>query len=625
MGAVPPAVAIAPLPIVIVGHVDHGKSTLVGRLLHDTNSLPDGKVEELKRVSDKRGATFEWSFVMDALQIERDQGITVDTTRIWFRTARRPYVIIDAPGHKEFLRNMVTGAASADAAILVIDVAQGVSEQTRRHAYLLGLLGIRQVLVAVNKMDLVGYDRVRFDTVSTEIKAYLARLGIVPQAIIPIAARHGTMVAERGIGLEWWAGDTLIGALDSFKPHEQPVAQPLRMPVQDLYRDGDRRIIVGRIESGRLKVGDPVRFAPGGRVARVASIETWNAAASISAAAGQSVAFAADEEVFVERGHLVTSPDAPPQEAHAVRARLFWLDRAALRIGDKLTMKLATASYPVTVEAIDRVIDVQDFQSGDAVAVESNGIAEVVFRSPAKIVFDRFVDNPETGRAVLVREYRVVGGCLIDGIPAEAATNLTAVNDSVSAAERASANGHRGGVLWLTGLSGAGKSTLAMALQRRLFERGYQVFVLDGDNVRLGLNRDLGFSDADRSENIRRTAEVARLLAEAGQIVIASFISPRAEHRTAARSIIGPSFQEVYVKASVETCAARDPKGLYAKARAGELPGFTGIDSAYEIPVSPDLLVDTEEMGVDTCLVTLLQHVGRQYGLRASQARASGQ
>lgn len=625
MGAVPPAVAIAPLPIVIVGHVDHGKSTLVGRLLHDTNSLPDGKVEELKRVSDKRGATFEWSFVMDALQIERDQGITVDTTRIWFRTARRPYVIIDAPGHKEFLRNMVTGAASADAAILVIDVAQGVSEQTRRHAYLLGLLGIRQVLVAVNKMDLVGYDRVRFDTVSTEIKAYLARLGIVPQAIIPIAARHGTMVAERGIGLEWWAGDTLIGALDSFKPHEQPVAQPLRMPVQDLYRDGDRRIIVGRIESGRLKVGDPVRFAPGGRVARVASIETWNAAASISAAAGQSVAFAADEEVFVERGHLVTSPDAPPQEAHAVRARLFWLDRAALRIGDKLTMKLATASYPVTVEAIDRVIDVQDFQSGDAVAVESNGIAEVVFRSPAKIVFDRFVDNPETGRAVLVREYRVVGGCLIDGIPAEAATNLTAVNDSVSADERASANGHRGGVLWLTGLSGAGKSTLAMALQRRLFERGYQVFVLDGDNVRLGLNRDLGFSDADRSENIRRTAEVARLLAEAGQIVIASFISPRAEHRTAARSIIGPSFQEVYVKASVETCAARDPKGLYAKARAGELPGFTGIDSAYEIPVSPDLLVDTEEMGVDTCLVTLLQHVGRQYGLRASQARASGQ
>lgn len=588
-------------PIVIVGHVDHGKSTLVGRLLHDTDSLPNGKLEQLKAVSEKRGLEFEWSFLLDALQVERDQGITVDTTQIWFATAQRRYVIIDAPGHKEFLKNMVTGAAQAEAAILVVDAAQGLAEQTKRHAYLLHLLGVRKVAVAVNKIDLIGNDQAKFDAVADAVRRYLLELDIEAAAIVPVSARLGDNIATRSAQTAWYQGPTLIGALDAFAPRAQPVEQPLRLPVQDLYRFGDRRIVVGRIESGSLKVGDRVRFAPLGREATVATLESWNGTAGVhslhtEALAGESVAFTLDEDAFVERGVIATSPDHRPVETNRITVRLFWLDKLPLRKGDRLTLKVGTAEREEDVESVLDVLDVETLATADTSLIDRNAVARVVLRWRRPLALDLYTTHARTGRGVLIRGPQIAGGVVIESAtPLSVATNIVAVDSSVSVQERIDMNGHRGGVLWMTGLSGAGKSTVAMATQRILFSRGRHVAVLDGDNLRHGLNRDLGFTDADRTENLRRMAEVARLMAENGSIVLVSAISPLQEQRDVARSIIGDDFREIYVSADLATCEARDPKGLYKRARKGEIANFTGISAPYEVPMKADLTIDTRQ------------------------------
>jgi bifunctional enzyme CysN/CysC len=609
------------LPIVVLGHVDHGKSTLIGRLLHDTGSLPDGKVEQLRAVSEKRGLAFEWSFLLDALQIERDQGITVDITQTWFRTAQRRYVVIDAPGHTEFLKNMVTGAAKADAALLVVDAAQGVSEQTRRHAYLMHLLGIRQVAVLLNKMDMVDHSRARFEEVSAEIAAYLGGLGIVAQQIVPISARNGDNVSDRSTRMDWYRGLTVLEALDRFVPKPQPVDQPLRLPVQDMYRTGDRRIVVGRIESGRLRVGDQVRLLPGGRAVRVAAIEGWNRdTPQVTAAAGESVALRFDDEVFVERGFFITGTDAPMAEGHRLRARVFWLGREPLTVGQRLKLRLATAEHDVLVDAVERVIDVADFGHATGEAVERNGVAEVIFRSRSTLVADAFGDVPVTGRGVLAAGGRVSGGFIVESVEAAVVrnTNLVKVAGSVSADERARVNGHAGAVVWLTGLSGAGKSTIAMAAQRRLFDSGRQVTVLDGDNLRHGLNSDLGFTAEDRKENVRRAAEVARLFADNGGIVLVSLISPYSADRERARQIVGDRFAEVFVRADLDTCLSRDPKGLYAKARAGAIANFTGVSAEYQAPATSDLVLDTGALSVEQAVERLLLLIEQQVLVRAA-------
>ena len=608
----PSTVNLTPMPIVIVGHVDHGKSTLVGRLLHDTNSLPDGKVAELKAQADRRGADFEWSFVMDALQVERDQGITVDTTRIWFKTPARRYVIIDAPGHKAFLKNMVTGAAAADAALLVIDAEQGVSEQTRRHAYLLHLLGVPQVAVVVNKMDLVDYSQDRFNLVDTEIRKYLEELGIKAKAVVPVSAREGSNIASKhSPHLDWWQGDSVVSALDSFAEQDAPSDQALRFPVQDVYRQDDKRYLVGRITSGLVRVGDQLHFSPGGQTARVQSIIDPGQPTSLSAGAGQSIALTLDEEIFVERGHIASHIEAAPVETNLLDVRLFWLDKEALKTGDRLKLKLGTSEHTVTVADIKRVINVETLQSNaDSSEIAHNAVADVTLRSRSRMALDAFIDHRATGRGVLVRDYRVVGGCIIEGASdLAAARNLVSVDQTVTEDERLQANGHGGGVLWLTGLSGSGKSTLAMALQRKLFERGDQVYVLDGDNVRQGLNNDLGFGPDDRTENIRRIAEVANLFADAGFIVVTAFISPYREDRENARAIVGDKFREVFVKASLAACESRDPKGLYVKARAGEIPEFTGISAPYEEPASPELVVDTESQSLEAAVAEVLADI----------------
>ena len=607
-----PLVRERAFPIVIVGHNDHGKSTLIGRMLHDTNSLPTGKVEELQASSDRRGVPFEWSFVLDALQLERDQAITVDSTQIWFHTETRRYVIIDAPGHREFLRNMVTGAASANAGVIVIDAKQGVSEQTRRHAYLLHLIGIPQVLVAVNKMDLVNHSEERFKVVEAEMRAYLKDIGLSAQAVIPVAAMHGDNLARRSGSISWYHGPTLTDALDAFPRVSAATERPFRMPVQDVYRQDGKRFIVGRVESGTLNQGDAISVWPSGRSAKVLSFGSWKAAAPIqSVQAGQSVALNLDDELFIERGHVLTLPTAGPKLSNALSVRLFWLSKDPLRQGESLTLKLATASYDVTVDSVDTVIDVEDLSRHRGTEVTQNGVAEVTLRSRSDITYDLFHDLPAMGRGVLLDGYDVVGGCIIEGGSdiEVASRNLTAVPQSVTAEERAKANGYPGAVLWMSGLSGAGKSTLAMALQRELFSRKIQVYTLDGDNVRNGLNRDLGFSEEERIENIRRVAEVAKLFADAGTIVISAFIAPTKATRAAAREIIGAEFHEVHVSANMDVCESRDVKGLYAKARRGEIDDFTGVSSPWEPPESPDLDVNTGELSLDESLAKMLDYL----------------
>ena len=610
------------LKIVIVGHVDHGKSTLVGRLLHDTGSLPEGKVEAIRAMSERRGMPFEWAFLMDAIQAERDQGITIDTTQIRFRTAKRPYVIIDAPGHKEFLKNMVTGAASSEAALLLIDAHEGVQEQSRRHGYLLHLLGVDQVAVLVNKMDLVGYSADRFGEVAEEYRAYLADLGVRPSSIIPISAREGDNMVEHSRRMPWYQGPTVLQALDAFEHQGQPVDRPLRMPVQDVYKFDRRRIIAGRIESGRLRVGDEVVFSPSNKTARIKTVEAWHVPeAPEGAEAGQSVGVTLTEQIFVERGEVMSHLDHAPLETNVFKARLFWLGRQPLAAGNGYTLKLGTLEAPVTVEAIERVIDTSDLSAKPAERIERNGAGEVVLRTKRLLALDEHRQSPTTGRFVLVEDYLPVGGGIVsmEGYPDQRnlvtvrSTNITAVGHAVTREARAARNGHKGGVLWFTGLSGAGKSTLALALERELFAKGYNVYVLDGDNIRTGLNANLGFSPDDRAENIRRVGEVAALFADAGMLVISSFISPYRSDRERAKAAARDSFHEIYVKASLAACESRDPKGLYRRARAGEIPEFTGISSPYEAPEFPELTVPTDELPLEDCLALLIRYVDQRF------------
>jgi bifunctional enzyme CysN/CysC len=618
-GRAVPAAARDLLRIVIVGHVDHGKSTLVGRIFHDTGSLPEGKLETIKAVCERRGMPFEWAFLMDALQAERDQGITIDTSQIWFKSAKRDYVIIDAPGHKEFLKNMITGAAASDAAVLVIDVHEGVKEQSRRHGYLLHLLGVRQVAVVCNKMDLVGFDEARFRAVEREYAQYLASIGVTPTYIIPASARDGDSIASRSAAMPWYQGPTVIEALDRFQPTSAPTEQALRFPIQDVYKFDDRRILAGRIESGVLRVGDRLLFSPSNQTARVASIEAWNAAVPMEAKAGQSVGVTLDDQLFVERGEMASHEDDAPIETDVFRAQLFWLGRDPLKVGARYKCKLATAEFPVTVQSIERVINTTDLSRRDAVEVERNEVAEVVLRARKLVALDEFRSHTRTGRFVLIDKYDAAGGGIISiggyadqrELVTVRSTNIVKVAHGITGEARARRNGHKGGVLWFTGLSGAGKSTLAVELERRLFAKGYHVYVLDGDNVRSGLNANLGFSPEDRAENIRRVGEVAALFADAGMIVISSFISPYRSDRDRARRAAKDSFHEIYVKADLATCERRDPKGLYRRARAGEISEFTGISSPYEAPDTPELEVDTAAADVEGCIERLMEYVCR--------------
>ena len=607
------------LRVVFVGHVDHGKSTLIGRILYDTGSLPEGKIEQIKKACAAEGMEFEFAFLLDALLEEQKQNVTIDTTEIPFRTARRRYAIIDAPGHKEFLKNMITGASRADAAILVIGADEGVREQSRRHAYLLGMLGIRQVIVVVNKMDLINYSEKRFREIEQEYRKFLQELGLDARTFIPASAKEGENVARASMKMKWYCAAGVLEALDLLEPHKPDVDLPLRFCVQDVYRFDGRRIIAGRIETGTLRVGDQLVFSPANKSSVVAAIERWNAPANGPAVAEDSIGITLTEQIFVERGYVASHQNETPIETNRFHADLFWIVREPLRSGHFYDLRLATQQVKCQIVSIEQVMDSSTLESKSdrREQLDRNDVGRVTIQTRAALVIDNHDRIPNLGRFVIIDDGQICGGGTIFGgvytdRTVAKSKNIFWTEEKITARERAVRTGHRGAVVWLTGLSGAGKSTIAQSIERDLFHHGMNTYVLDGDNIRHGLNSNLGFSPDDRVENIRRVSEVAKLMADAGTVVITAFISPYRMDRSRAREIAlegNAEFIEVFVDAPLEVCEARDPKNLYKKARAGQIREFTGIDAPYEAPEDPEIVVHTDQQSVDESVATILEQL----------------
>jgi len=565
---------------------------------------------------------FEWANLMDALQSERDQNITIDTAQIWFRTKKRQYVIIDAPGHKEFLKNMVTGAAHAEAALLLIDAREGVQENSRRHGYLLNLLGIRQIAVLVNKMDLENYSEARFKQIESEYRAWLGSIDVESKIFIPIAAKHGDNIARRSPNMPWWQGPTVLETLDEFRVTEPPKNQPLRFPIQDVYRFDERRILAGRVEAGSIKIGDRLVFSPTNKTSTVKSIERWNAPRTDVAYAGESIGITLSEQIFVARGAVAALESNPPFELSSFKARVFWLGKQPFTKGKTYKLKLATQEADCQIESITKVIDASTLETvsrkQNELFVGRHEVAELTLHTRKPIAFDVHSDIVPTGRFVIVDGFDLCGGGIIalDNYPRRThdtgtkSDNIYWSRGRVTAAQRELRNGHVGCVIWLTGLPSAGKTTIATEVERELFNLGRHAYVLDGDNIRHGLGADLGFSPKDRAENIRRVGEVAKLFADAGFVCITAFISPYRHERELARKLLEPGrFIEVFINAPLEVCEQRDPKGLYAKARAKEIKDFTGISAPYEPPLKPEIELRTDQLSVTECVTRILEYL----------------
>lgn len=609
------------LNIVTVGHVDHGKSTVIGRLLADAGALPQGKLEAIRDNCRRNSKPFEYAFLLDALHNEQDQGITIDTARCFFKSDKRRYIIIDAPGHIEFLKNMVTGASRAEAALMVIDASRGVEENTRRHGYFLSMLGIRQVAVLINKMDLADYREERYRAIVTEFSAFLEKIDIRPAAFIPVSGMEGDNIALPSARMPWYKGCTVLEQMDAFAPTPTAEESPLRLPVQGVYKftgQGDtRRIVAGTVEAGRLRAGDEVIFYPSGKRTRARTLEVFSAPTPRQFAAGEAAGFTMSEEIFARRGELCCRSDEPaPQVGMRLRANLFWLGKTPFSPARRYFLKCGTARVEMRLEEIRRVVNASSLDCAERAEVEKNEVAECILRLERPMAFDLAGGCSATSRFVVVDDYEIAGGGIITEAlsdPDYDGRNIRPSAGALSGEERAQLTGRRGLVVWLTGLSGSGKSTIANEAERRLLGEGLSVYQLDGDKLRRGLCRDLGFSDADRAENIRRVAETANLFRDAGMVVLTTLISPFAAARAEARELCG-DFMEVYVRADAAECIKRDPKGLYKKALAGEIPHFTGISSPYEPPEAPELILDTQTRSEEECVTALCEAVLERLG-----------
>jgi bifunctional enzyme CysN/CysC len=598
-------------PVVFTGHVDHGKSTLVARLLLDTGSFPDGKLAELEGAARRRGVALEISFLLDSFQVERDQAITIDATRIWFSSATRRYAVIDAPGHREFVRHMVSGAADALAAVVVVDAVEGIGEQTRRHALLLPLVGVTRAVVAINKMDAVDFGAARYAQIVADLRAVFGQTGLELVAAVPTVARDGDNVVRRSTNMPWYEGPTLLAALDALDDHEA-LAGPVRFPVQDVYRRDEERILVGTPSGGRLAAGMTLAFAPTRDTARVTRIVRFPAD-DAPAVAGEAVGITLDQPIFVGPGDVASSVDDAPHTVQTVNATIFWLDRAVVTVGEHLRMRCGTRDASVVLDAVSGTIDIETFAQAATRTLGRNDIAHVTLRGLQPLIVDT---HPAVlARFALYRGDVIAGGGIVTGVAFErnagrrSSRDVTSSAPGVSRTERNRHAGHRGLVVWLTGLPSSGKSTLAARVEAALFADGWFSYVLDGDNLRTGLNGDLGFAPADRAENVRRTGEVAALFADAGAIAIVAQVSPLRADRPRARAAAPDAFLEVYVRATLDVCESRDVKGLYRRARDGDISDFTGVSAPYEEPLTAELIVDTAQTDTGECVRHILELV----------------
>lgn len=587
------------LRFITCGSVDDGKSTLIGRLLYDAQLVHDDHLDALANESRNRPVTedgLDFSLLVDGLQAEREQGITIDVAYRFFATDKRKFIVADTPGHEQYTRNMATGASTADLAVVLIDARKGVLTQTRRHAYIATLLGIRHVAVVINKMDLIDCDHARFEEIADDFRAFAAEIDLPEATIIPISALKGDNVTSRSAEMGWYAGATLLEHLETVEVEKGRAATgAFRMPVQWVNRpDLDFRGFSGTLCGGRITPGDQIMVARSEQTSRVREVFTFDGPRPV-AEAGDAVTIVLKDEIDVSRGDMLCDPSRPPTVTDQFQAHLLWMSAQQLLPGRTYLLVTGTDTVPASVTDLRYRIDVNTLEHLAARDLGLNELAVVNIATDRAVAVDPYRDNRGTGSFILIDRMTnatVGAGMVLYGL--RRAQNIAWQAFDVDRPARALQKSQKPAIAWFTGLSGAGKSTIANLVEKKLFASGRHVYLLDGDNVRHGLNRDLGFTDADRVENIRRVAEVARLMADAGLIVLVSFISPFRQERRMAREIAGDiAFFECFVDAPLAVAEERDVKGLYAKARAGQIKNFTGIDSAYEVPTSPDLRLDT--------------------------------
>ncbi|HKD47364.1 MAG TPA: sulfate adenylyltransferase subunit CysN [Rhizomicrobium sp.] len=596
------------------GSVDDGKSTLIGRLLYDTKLLFDDTLKALESDSRKFGTTgddIDFALLVDGLEAEREQGITIDVAYRFFATDKRKFIVADTPGHEQYTRNMATGASNSDLAVILIDARKGVLTQTRRHAYIASLLGIRHIALAVNKIDLVDYSQNVFDRIVADFTSFAERLGFASQVAIPLSARYGDNVIAISGRMPWYAGQSLLSHLESVDIDSALAGNPLRLPVQWVNRpDQDFRGFAGTLTAGRVRPGDAVAVAKSGRLSKVARIVTMDGDRE-EAVAGDAVTLTLSDEVDISRGDILCDPHARPEVSDQFAAHLLWMGEEELLPGRQYLLKLATSTVPATVSSLKHKVDVNTLEHLASKTLALNEVGYCNFSLSQPLAFDGYRDNRDMGGFILIDRFTnaTVGAGMID-FGLRRATNVHWQALDVNREARAGMKGQKPAILWFTGLSGSGKSTIANMVEKALTADGRHTYLLDGDNIRHGLNRDLGFTDVDRVENIRRVAETAKLFLDAGLIVLVSFISPFRSERRMARELVGAGeFIEVFVDTPLEVCMTRDPKGLYQKARTGAIKNFTGIDSPYEEPEQAEITLRTVEASAEAEAERILRYL----------------
>ena len=631
------------LRLLTCGSVDDGKSTLIGRLLHDSHHLYDDRIAAVYKesaASGHAGGHLDLALLADGLKAEREQGITIDVAYLYFSTSKRSFIIADAPGHEQYTRNMVTGASNADLAVILVDAASGVTTQTRRHTSIAGLLGISAAVVAVNKMDLVGYDEARFRSITAEVSAMAEAVGLAAPVCIPVSALHGDGVVERGRNLSWYAGPCLMDHLEqvdaaahaSARQASGLVGGRLRLPVQLVIRPDHRfRGFAGTVCEGTLRAGDRVQVEPSGRTTTIERIVTFDGDLH-EAETGRSVVVTTADEIDIGRGDVIVDLAQVPQRGRQLTATMVWMSQADLVVGMEYLLQQGGQTMSCRVSEVMGRLDVDTLESVPAAAVRLNDIARATVRTDTELIFDPYAQNRTTGSFILIDRAdnaTVAAGMIAAAAPgtaweAEPGPTLERQRSSVSSSERTERLGQRPVTVLLTGLTGAGKSTIASALERELFDRDRTTVRLDGENMRLGVSKDLGFSNRDRSENVRRTAELARLVNDQGLIAIAAMVAPSAPVRERARELIGAErFVEVFLDPPLEVCRSRDSAGLYRAADRGEIRQFPGVSAPYDKPADADLVLDTSRLDVDACVRAITAWLeARQFipTLRASEA-----
>ncbi len=610
------------LRFITCGSVDDGKSTLIGRLLYESKALLDDQLEALDADSKKfgtQGDALDFALLVDGLSAEREQGITIDVAYRFFATAARKFIVADTPGHEQYTRNMVTGASTAELAVILVDARKGVLTQTRRHSYLVSLLGIRHVVLAINKLDMVGYAREVFDLIDRDYREFAEKLGFEAIVSIPMSALHGDNITARSANTPWYTGPSLMAHLESVEPGRASASLPLRMPVQWVNRPNHEfRGFSGRLLGGSVRPGDAVRVLPSGKQSKVARIVTQGGDLD-EAVDGQSVTLTLADEIDISRGDVLCAAADPAGLADQFEASIVWMSEDAMLPGRPYLVKLGATTLGASLGQPKYVVDVNTLDHLAARTLHLNEIGVCNLTLDRAVAFDAYADNRDMGSFIVIDRYsnQTVGAGLLH-FALRRSQNIHWQATEVDKDARARQNGHRPCVLWMTGLSGSGKSTIANVVERELHALGVRTYLLDGDNVRHGLNKDLGFTAADRVENIRRVGEVARLMVDAGLIVITAFISPFRSERRLARSMVADrEFVEIFVDTPLGIVEQRDPKGLYKKARRGELKNFTGIDSPYEVPETPELHIRTEAHDAEQSAALIIDYL-RAAGLLGS-------